>query len=127
MCNAVGAGAVSDCLRISRTVIQSDKGISGSIKSVDRMIDRIYRIVIAAFPVFRLVINGTSGNLYFTCRKIPLEVRRIVRCIPETEFNIAEKIEFLFLIRIIGQCKKINLTVVMDGNESKKLRIQAVL
>ena len=91
------------------------------------MIDRIYRIVIAAFPVFRLVINGTSGNLYFTRRKIPLEVRRIVRCIPETEFNVAEKIEFLFLIRIIGQCKKINLTVVMDGNESKKLRIQAVL
>jgi len=74
MCDTAGAGALSDCLRISRTVIQSDEGISGSIKSVDRMIDRIYRVMIAAFPVFRLVINGTSGNLHFTRRKIPLEV-----------------------------------------------------
>ena len=59
--------------------------------------------------------------------KIPLEVWRIVRCIPETEFNIAEKIEFFFRIRIIGQCKKIDLTVVMNGNESKSFAFSCSL
>ena len=49
MCDTAGAEALSDCLRISRTVIQSDEGISGSIKSVDRMIDRIYRVMIAVY------------------------------------------------------------------------------
>ena len=64
-------------------------------KPVDRSVDRIERVVIAALAVFRLVVNCGTVNLYLTGGKITLEVRHVIHGVPEAEFHVGENGERL--------------------------------
>ena len=49
--------------------------------------------MVPALAVFSLVINRGPVDLNLAGAVVPLEIRHVVHCIPETEFHIGEELE----------------------------------
>ena len=116
--NHLGSGILSVC---------AEEGIAVGVKTCDRSVDRIERVVIAALAVFRLVVNCGTVNLYLTGGKITLEVRHVIHGVPEAEFHVGENGERLWRAAVVGECELVDLAAVVDRNKSGQLCGEIIL
>ena len=100
--NAVGAAVTENRLRLCRAAVYTDKGVPRGIERIRGAVRPQEGVVIAAFAVFRFMIDRVSGDFHFSRRIIPLEVGGVVHRIPEAEFGVGENINLLFFFPYIG-------------------------
>ena len=75
--------ALADTLRIGKLVVESDKRLTVGIETLDGGVAQcVVGIVVAAFLVFGLVIDGGTVNLYLAGRPVALEVLHVGGSIP---------------------------------------------
>ena len=125
--NAVPALSFQHRLRIVKTVVHADEGFALRIKTINGFIHGINSVVIAAFTIFRLVVNCRPHHFDLTGREIALEIGLIIRGIPQTEFYEAEQVQMLFLRPVIGQDHAVDLAGVADRNKGLQLCCYLVL
>ena len=90
-CNRIAAVFPAYCLRESIAVSCTQESIPAGVIILNRHIDRKETVMPSSFPVLCLVVDRASLHLNLTCTQIPLEIRRIIHSIPETEFHIRKK------------------------------------
>ena len=100
-CNRIAAVFPAYCLRESIAVSCTQESIPAGVIILNRHIDRKETVMPSSFPVLCLVVDRASLHLNLTCTQIPLEIRRIIHSIPETEFHVRKQRDIFFHIRII--------------------------
>ena len=90
MSNAVTRLAGNDILRITELIIQAYERLSVSVEAINRRIDTIERIMVAAFLIFCLMIYYRAIHLDLSGREITLEVLHVGSCIPQAPFRKRE-------------------------------------
>ena len=127
MGDAVAAFAGKDDFRIGKAAIGTHEGVTTRIKAAHRFIYGVYRIVIAALSVFRLMVEDTANNLYFPRRKVALKIGHIILRIPKAEFNKAEQIKVLRNLRFVGKRDAVYFAGIRNRNKGQQLRLYAIL
>ena len=129
-CPAMGdaAGAVPGQygLRCGRAAIHAAESVSAGIKAGNGGVGPEHGVVIAALPVFGLVVDGAALHLYFAGGKVALEVGAVVHGIPQAKLHIAEYIQ-----RFRGGCpvrqgQPVDLAGIAPGDKQLLHRRNAV-
>ena len=93
MGNTAGAVPGQYGLRCGRAAIHAAESVPAGIKAGNRGVGPEHGVVIAALPVFGLVVDGAALHLYFAGGKVALEVGAVVHGIPQAKLHIAEHIQ----------------------------------
>ena len=83
--------------------------------------------MIAAFAVFRLVVDRGTVNLYLAGGKIALEICHVIHGVPETEFHVGENGKRLWRAAVVGERELVDLAAVVDRNKSSQLCREIIL
>ena len=83
--------------------------------------------MVAPLPVLGLVVDGIRLDLHLAGGEIALEIFHIGRCVPETPFQEAVKLEGLTSAGGIGQANPVNLAAMADRHEKEHLCTKAIL
>jgi len=79
--------AFDNRLRFIKTVVEPEETLPVGVITLHRCVDRIPGIMVAPFPVFGLMINDRSVDLYLSGREIALEILHVGGGIPKRPFD----------------------------------------
>ena len=88
--NAVARSAFYYPFRVGKLVVESHKCFAVSIETVYGCIDTVEGVVIAAFLVFRLVVDDRPVHFHLSRGEVTLEVLHVRSGIPQAPFGKGE-------------------------------------
>ncbi len=83
--------------------------------------------MISPLPVLRLVIDSIPFYLNLSCGVVALEVRHIIKGVPQAEFDGADCADLLYALCVVGEGQCENLTLLVKRHESCKYGLKSVL
>src|SRR5665648_619043 len=90
-CHRISAFSLIYHLRIFKSIMNPDKCIAASIKSIYFLVTEKIGIMISSFPIFSFVKDGIIFYFYFAYIEISLKISHVVHCIPKAKFNQRKK------------------------------------
>ena len=116
-----------DRVRPVKTVVESQKRFTVSIKTGNLPVDRIESIMVATLTILGLVIDDPLFNLHLAGGEVALEVCLVIKCIPEAPLHKREKVDALRHPAVVAEGDPLHLAGVARGNEEEHVSPQAVL
>ena len=124
---AVSTYTLDHLLRIAELVIQANESLSVCIETVNRCVHAVERIMVAAFLIFRLMIDDRSVHLNLAGREVALEVLHIRSCIPEAPLCERVQLEFPCLVRCVCKGQLLHLCPSVQRHKEEHARLDTVL
>ena len=103
------------------------KAVSVRVKPGNGGVDRIERVVVTAFTIFRLVINRAPFYFHFADIPVPLEVGGIVHGVPQAPFHGGIDRQCFFLARLVAKDEFLHFHIGVHRHHRRKRGADAVL
>ena len=125
--HAVAGCAGQHLLRSVEAIVHPEESLTVGIEAVEGPVRSEECVMIAALPVFRLMINRIAFHLHFPRREIALEVLHVGGCIPEAPLHERVEAERFAFARPVRQAQPVQFAAPADWHEEKGLHTESVL
>ena len=124
---AIARTAFDDGLRGIEAVVQAHKRLAVGIEALYLGVHMIEGIVVAALPVFGLMVDGRALYLHLAGREVALEVLHVGSGIPQAPLLQREQLQMLHLTTQVLQGEFLHLGPCLERNEEQHRCLYIVL
>ena len=125
--DAVRGASGQHVLRVGKFVVEADEALAVRVEALDGRVDAVVGVVVAAFLVFRFVVDDRAFHLHLAGREVTLEVLHVRGGIPQAPFGEGEQLQPLHRVARVAQGQFLHLGPCLQGDEEQHAGFHAVL